>query len=125
MLTQIVENLWKQWISQLSQLLQYDQIANIQTINITPSTGLEITYGGVYKLGKIVFVQIRCSLSNNISNDILFSGLPSVHGATSNNNALMLKCNDENMAFIRGTGGQVMGTATAGTVIISGCYLTD
>ena len=107
---------------------QFDQIG-VQAVTVSCATGVTKSDGAVYKIGSLVIVQLRLSITTVPANLKIVTGLPKPR--TSNNEAVVaLKTNadDNSFVFIRSDDGSLCFSGasqfSSGTIIITGSNIT-
>ena len=97
------------------------------TTGLTTPSDVTIDAGGYWKIGNIVFFNIRLIFSSDIAyNTSVVSGLPT--SIVSDNNVAPVLCNvSQNYSLYVTYGGEVKNSVNmpAGTYLISGFYLTN
>ena len=96
--------------------------------NITGTANVTIEENRSYRIGKLVVVTIRFTLTASMgANSTVIQGLPQPASSLSTASAIVaLSCNREGVPFAMVGSGQIVPTvnATAQMYVVTGCYIS-
>lgn len=92
-----------------------DQIAQVDTLNLSTETGVTIDDGGAFRYGKIIVIYMKVTLTQTITGNAI-SGLPNPKGT----NASIIDVGD---GFSVSNYGTIRCALNAGTYYLHGCYV--
>ena len=100
-----------------------------QEVTVSCATGVTKSDGNVYKIGSLVIVQLRLSITTVPGNRQLVTGLPKPR--TSNNETIVsfkTSADDNSFVYLNSNDGAICFSQasqfTSGNIIITGSYIT-
>lgn len=95
------------------------------SVSVTYGTGVTAESGGVYRMGKLVIVQVRLNTTSSMTDGIV-SGLPTPKNTSTSGGIISVDNNKNIPISINGFGVVNASTAvSAGTLLLSTAYFTE